>query len=750
MAKFFYIYIYMKKSFRKIKYSNRKYSKKRYKTNKKRGNTKKKRKYTKRRNKKKTSHRKNLLGGARQQEQLDAEPEREPEREPEPEQSGPAGFAQESASFPIDTHCLALLDTKNNWIPINLNITRKRSQGWRRLVIGGREQEDSEWDFLDPLLFEITTLDNNKTVLIQSNECFIQKKKKSIQKEQELKMGAQNIKYSFQITIGLSADTEMASDYLHKTTAEGMKSKLIIGFPSNKGCNPEKEYMQLLRAFPDSELTITEKSILSSKLVEDKIDFASIVNIYGEFQETTGDKVKTFNCFVFNHGINKWTELDVQYFVSESGTDPKYFIKIGGKIVGSSTIYIVKPKNNRSDSENVNPTYQLRLNLNPQFQMGGSLSNFPHLEATSDTLYSHKLILGWDDEYKFKEFLEMQPDTEWESVSGPETEPEIVSIPIYKNKSLLYSTTNIVFVSGSGNGGTTKVFFNKEGTTKMAGSSPQNGSLEGWAVEYVPEIKLGGGITGVDTPHGLITLRSPVKGKLYVGLDGGKYINPIKIVPRVGEDGVGSQEETLKLHKKLEEIIEDSLLDLYIQAVVHVISKFKNSNGLNTGGVFMVRSDYLSKYGATFNEILSGLNSATLPHFKKYVDTLPNNPWLLADLLKIMYGKMPFDIISEKELDILTPEDTDNFYESLGVDSKRSVLLNLLLSLLKEIHDSSYSGDEKMTAEALAPFLTTSLKLDVLLKKKLLEGGMGNKGGMVNKGIISEINDKMETLILFS
>lgn len=774
----------MKKSFRKRKYSNRKYSKKRYNTNKKRNNIKKRR-YTKRGNKKKASHGKNLLGG-----------------------SGPAGFAQESVSFPDASRCLALLDTKNNWIPIRLNIERKR-QALARNRYQSHEQgrqlqeEDSEWvslDPLDPLLFTITNLDDNTRQSIQSNECFIQKKKNPIQQKQEHKMGAQNTEYSFQITIGLSADTTEASNYLHNTTAKGMKSKLIIGFPRNIGCIAKQEYMKLLREFPDSELTQTEESselAVTKEAVtrkEDKINFNSILDIYGFYLPGIEDKVKRLNCLVFDHVINKWTAIDVEYFAlepepehaveqaeaSETIKGTKYFIKMGDKIFGSSTIDIVEPKNNRSDSVNRKPNYQLRLNLNPQFQEGMSVSDFPLLKDTNDTRYSHKLILGWDEPSRFEEFLKMQPvypvhlgtgetggDTEPEHKPGlgPESAKQATAtdlqqqneyVVIYKNTmGGTHVKTNLVFVNSPFDD-TQKVYFMKDRESKKSGSSPQNGSLEGWTVELIAQEDVGwrGGITGVENLYGLITLTAPVKqhvtysmGNLYVGLDERSYINPIKIVPRVGEDEVGSEEETLSLYHKLKDLSLGPIHDLYIKAVERVISKFKAAGGLNTGGVFRVKSGDLSKHSDSFDKYLSELNSDTLPNFMEYVDELPNDPLLLADLLKQMYREMPFDIISREELDILTPDNTAHFNESL-VGSKRSILLNLLLTLFKEINDSSYSGEDKMTVEGLKIILAPCLKLDTLIQQIVID----NEGEM-DEGVresVQEIYDKMGTLINYS
>jgi hypothetical protein len=800
----------MKKSFRKRKYSNRKYSKKKYKTNNKKNKIKKRTKYTKRKNKKKASHGKNLLGG-----------------------SGPAGFAKESVSFPDHSRCLALLDTKNNWIPIRLNIERKRqalAQNRYQSHEQGRQlqEEDSEWVYLDPLdslLFTITNLDDNTRQYIQSNECFIQKKKNPIQQKQEHKMGARHTEYSFQITIGLSADTTEASNYLHNTKAKGMKSKLIIGFPRNIGCRAEQEYMQLLRAFPDSELTQTEESselAVTKEAVarkEDKINFNSILDIYGYYLPGIEDKVQRFNCLVFDHVINKWTEIDVEYFALEPEPEPepepgpepehaveqaeaseiikgtKYFIKMGDKIFGSSTIDIVKPKNNRSDSGNRKPNYQLRLNLNPQFQEGMSVSDFPLLKDTNDTRYSHKLILGWDEPSRFEEFLEMQPvypdhlgtgetggDTEGvsiveKSVSKPEPEPghepdpakqatatdrqqQFEYVPIYKNTmGGTHAKTNLVFVTDRNDDTPNNVYFITDGnkfTNKNSGSSPQNGSLEGWTVELIAQENVGfrGGITGVKNPHGLIKLTAPVEqhvtyswGNYYVGLNEGSYINPIKIVPRVGEDEVGSEEETLSLYHKLKDLSLGPIHDLYIKAVERVISKFKAAGGLNTGGVFRVKSDDLSKHSDSFDKYLSELNSDTLPNFMKYVDELPKDPLLLADLLKKMYREMPFDIISREELDILTSDNTAHFNESL-VGSKRSILLNLLLNLFKEINDSSYSGEDKMTVEGLKNILVPCLKLDILIQQIVIDNG-----GAMDEGVresAQEIYDKMETLILYS
>ena len=64
-----------------------------------------------------------------------------------------------------------------------------------------------------------------------------------------------------------------------------------------------------------------------------------------------------------------------------------------------------------------------------------------------------------------------------------------------------------------------------------------------------------------------------------------------------------------------------------------------------------------------------------------------------------------------------------------------------LLTLFKEIHGSSYSGDEKMIAKASAVLLPSLLKIDRLFDEAILKGDFRS---------VTEINNKMETLILFS
>ena len=853
----------MKKSFRKRNYSNRKYSKKRYKTNKKknkikkRGKNTKRTKYTKRRKYTKKTLR--LIGGSS------------------------IIISPTSAG----RRCLSLLDTEHNWIPIKLMIKEITNH--------------SEGDFVRVV---ITNLNNNETVTIESNEYLIRDKKKEVHET--------DFRYLNQITIVLNAEQSVAKQYLHKTSVKGYQSKLILGFPPHEGCVPFDEYTKLMEsgllaegtkiavaaeeeaariAAEEEAARIAAASHPTLDVAATAIDFASVVNIYKEFNKQYKKLVKKFPCLVFNMVNKAWGNINLEYLAPTDKNNT--FIKMGDWILGSSTINIVKPKNNRSDSEHVNPNFQLRLNLNPQVYGDRDLSECPYLYLSSDTQYSHKLILGWEEETQFINFIqstggnlrefgniESEPETESEQKSpeqgreewgdfefvNTEDEGQLVEedfelvntvnafeyIPIYKNtKGGTHVKTNLVIVSDRKDGTLKGVYFSDDvySQSSPAGSSPENTSLEGWTVELIENENVGvrGGITGVDNPHGLIKLTAPDLqrvtgsfGLLYRGIDRGYYLNPIKLVPRVG-DRVGSLAETLKLNRKLEEIImqyiqqgqkeqqgasvaqpiqsptsrttgvsaevdysleeqpgvqkeqqgasvaqpiqsptsrttgvsaevdysleeqpgvqkkqsssthgheglieEHPLLDLYIKAVTHVIKKFKDADGLNTGGVFRVESDYSKKHTHSFDKYLSGLNSTTLPLFTKYVDDLTeDDPKLLAYLLKRMYRKMPFDIISEKELDILTPGDTGGFYESLGgKDSKRSILLNLLLTLFKEIHYSDYAGEDKMTAKALATSLTTSLKLDVLLQKKLLEMG--------NTGPISEMNDKMEILILHS
>lgn len=443
---------------------------------------------------------------------------------------------------------------------------------------------------------------------------------------------------------------------------------------------------------------------------------------------------------------------------SNSGRDNSDFKKLWDSITNDcEKIHIFTNESNEFNTEGVTLKNIIK-ELKEIDRLGYGLSSAMETSVyDAAVLKSPKERFGFAkvyDDRLHEERLENYIDRQgWEKLEPEPGEDrsgqEIVSsIPIYKNKSVGYSTTNIVFVV---NGDSTKVYFKKEGESKMAGSSPQNGSLEDWGVSYVREFKYGDGITGVKTPHGLITLTAPVDqcllgGRFYRGSDGKKYINPIKIVPRVGEDGVGSREETLELYRKLKDLSLGPIHDLYIEAVEHVISKFKEINGLNTGGVFRVKSDDLSKHSDSFDKYLSELNSGDLSSFKGYVSTL-TDPLLLADLLKKMYREMPFDIISREELDILTHDNTTHFNESL-VGSKRSILLNLLLTLFLDIHNSSYSGEDKMTVEGLKNILVPCLKLDILIEEII-----SDNGGVMDEGVresAQEIYDKMETLILYS
>lgn len=726
----------MKKSFRK-----KKYSKNKYKTNKRKNKIKKRGKYTKRRKYTKKTLR--LIGGS------------------------------STITSPTSdrARCLSLLDTENNWIPITLEIKEITNH--------------SEGDFVKVV---ITNLNNNKTVTIESNEYLIRDKKQEVHDT--------DFRYLHQITIVLNAEQSVAQQYLHKTSVKGYQSKLILGFPASAGCAPKNEYTKLMEsgllaegtriavAAEEEAARIAAASHPTLDVAATAIDFVSVVNLYGEFKseykECVPPLVNNFPCLVFNRHNEAWENINLEYLVSPDTNNT--FIKMGNWILGSSTINIVEPKNNRSDSKHVNPNFQLRLNLNPQVlnlnpQVYGdrSTSGCPYLDSSSDTQYSHKLILGWEEKTHFINFIQSTGGNlqEFENIgSEPESEPvvnedEVVeedfefvntedvdvfeTIPIYKNTMVgTHAKTNLVIVSDRKDGTLKHVYFIKDGvpTHEISGSSPQNRSLEGWRVELIQKDDVGvrGGITGVDNPHGLIKLTAPDAqhaalslGKLYLGSDGGNYLNPIKILPRVGGN-VGSLTETLSLYHKLKDFNEIPILDLYIQAVTHVISKFEGVGGIETGGVFRVQSDYLSEHRGSFDEYLSGLNRDNIHEFMRYVDELPKDPKLLADLLKKMYREIPIDIISESCLELITPGNTDEFYKSLGGrGSKRSILLKLLLSLLKEIHESEYDGDEKMGSSEFAPLLPAYLKIDELFNAAARQGDSGS---------LNEIFDKIEILIL--